>query len=68
MQEIMALSGVKSVGLLTDVATHVALFQRDAENHLKVFAKDELIAAAELAAQAAAEAAAAETAAAEQDL
>lgn len=53
VQEIMAAPGVKSVGLLAGVATHVALFNREAENHLKVFSKEELNAAATMAAEAA---------------
>jgi hypothetical protein len=54
VQEIMAVPGAKSVGLLAGVATHVALFSRDAENHLKVFSKDDLNAAASKAAEKAA--------------
>lgn len=57
VQEIMAAPGARSVGLLAGVATHVALFTREAENHLKVFSKEELITAAASAAEVAAAAA-----------
>jgi hypothetical protein len=54
VQEIMAVPGTKSVGLLSGVATHVALFSRDAENHVKLFSKSELSDAVSKAAEKAA--------------
>ena len=50
VKEIMAVPGAKSVGLLSGVATHVALFNKDAENRLQLFSKEELNDAAATAA------------------
>lgn len=49
VQEIMAIPGVLSVGLMEDVATHVVISGRSADAKLAVFSKDELQEAARAA-------------------
>jgi hypothetical protein len=46
VQEVMAVPGCKSVGLLSNVATHVAIISPSEDTRMKVFSREELQAAA----------------------
>lgn len=49
VQEIMAIPGVLSVGLMEDVATHVVISGRSADQKVATFSKEELQKGAEAA-------------------
>ena len=49
VQEIMAIPGALSVGLMDDVATHIVISGRSADGKVAVFSKEELIVAADAA-------------------